>query len=58
MNQSLEQHTLLLYSGDFLKLKLLHPGRKPSELIRMLVHEHIAEVEAARQKEKPNALDG
>ena len=43
----LQKHTLLLFTGDFERLRALHPGAKPSEIIRTLLNNHIKRVSDA-----------
>jgi len=40
----LQKHTLLLFQGEFDKLRELHPQLPPSEVIRTLVRNHITKV--------------
>ena len=40
----LKKHTLLLFPGDFDRLRDLHPDVKPSVALRTLLHNHIKRV--------------
>jgi hypothetical protein len=45
------KHLIRLYSGDFERLGQLYATKRPNEIIRQLVREHID----ALEKEQPNA---
>ena len=49
----LKKHTLLLYPGDFDKLRDLHPGAKPSVVLRTLLRNHIKRGMEASQTPEP-----
>lgn len=49
----LTRHQILLYDGDFDRLSEIYHRRKATEIIRTLVRNHIAAVEA-RVKENEN----
>ena len=40
----LKKHTLLLFNGDFERLKDLHPNVTPSKVLRTLLRNHIKRV--------------
>ena len=40
----LKKHTLLLFNGDFERLKDLHTNVTPSKALRTLLHNHIKRV--------------
>ena len=40
----LKKHTLLLFDGDFDRLKDLHPDVTPSKVLRTLLRNHIKRV--------------
>ena len=42
----LQKVTLNLFSGDMDRLRALHPDLEPSVVVRQLVHDHIARIEA------------
>jgi hypothetical protein len=45
------KHLIRLYSGDFERLGQLYATKRPNEIIRRLVREHIDSLE----RSKPNA---
>ena len=56
--QALRKHTMNLFAGDWETLQMLHPDVGAAEIIRRLVHGHIAKVEAAyEQKTKQLTLN-
>ena len=44
-------HHLLLFKGDFNRLKILHPHESATSVIRTLVREHIRRMEEAGPSE-------
>ena len=49
----LKKHTLLLFPGDFDRLRDLHPGAKPSVVLRTLLRNHIKRVMEASPTPEP-----
>ncbi len=49
----LQKVTLVLYDGDFARLRDLHPRLGASKVVRMLVRKYIREIE-----NKATAVDG
>lgn len=50
----LTRHQILLYEGDFERLSEIYRRRKATEIVRTLVRNHIAAVEA-KMREKEDA---
>lgn len=50
----LKKHTLMLFPGDFNKLRDLHPNVKPSVTLRILLRNHIKRVMEASPTPKLN----
>jgi hypothetical protein len=46
MPDELSGHHLLLFRGDFNRLKELHPHDSPTSVVRQLVRKHIVEMNA------------
>lgn len=49
------KHLIRLYRGDFKRLSDLYSKKKPNEVIRHLVRDHINAVEAQKPKGKRHA---
>ncbi len=52
----LQKVTLVLYDGDFARLRDLHPRLGASKVVRTLVRKHIQEVEHRANKETVGAV--
>ncbi len=50
----LKKHTLLLFPGDFDRLRDLHPDVTPSVALRTLLRNHIKRVMEASPTPEPN----
>lgn len=46
MPDNLTGHHLLLFEGDFNRLRELHPHDSPTSVVRQLVREHIVRMNA------------
>ncbi len=53
----LQKVTLVLYDGDFARLRDLHPRLGASKVVRMLVRKHIQEIEYRANKEAVGAYE-
>jgi hypothetical protein len=42
------RHNILLYKGDFSKLKILHPHELATSVVRRLVREHIERMDGVK----------
>ena len=49
----LQKHTVNLYAGDFDKLSTLFPNADKSTVLRNILHDFIAKIEAGSVKELP-----
>lgn len=50
----LTRHQILLYKGDFDRLNEIYRRRKATEVVRLLVRQHLDQIDA-KQKEKQSA---
>lgn len=49
-NPDLQKHTLNLHAGDYEKLQTLYPEVGAGPVIRQVIHDFIARIEAAEVK--------
>lgn len=52
--EDLTKHTLMLYSGDYEKLRELYPDHGAAVIIRRIVRAHLRQIET-RGEEMPSA---
>jgi hypothetical protein len=50
----LTRHQILLYSGDFERLKNIYANHSPTSIVRELVRAHLHRVEAKLRETKEN----
>lgn len=48
--EPLSHHHVILYAGDFDRLKEIYSRRKATEVIRTLVRNHIIQIEVKRRE--------